>query len=195
MSDVQILFGANKTKSIGGIEIDAFVTENHKRSCVATEYPVEDGSVFTDHIHVNPDTLSITGVVGSSKIANQEGGFTRVFDVYQELSDLIDKKEPVTIVTGLKVYDNMVLENFSVDRDKSTGSSLNFSLDARQIKVIQTQSIAIPKSKLIPKTDAVSTKSNLQAQTKADMGKQTGGAVDSVKSASFLDTAKLQLGM
>lgn len=47
--------------SIGGIEVDAVLSENHRYNSLITSNPIEDGSVISDHIVNLPIILDIEG--------------------------------------------------------------------------------------------------------------------------------------
>jgi hypothetical protein len=50
------------------IQLDASVHESHTRESPPTEFPVEDGSVISDHILVKPFSLEINGVISDTPI-------------------------------------------------------------------------------------------------------------------------------
>ncbi len=47
--------------SVGGVEVDATLSEGHNYNALVTENPVEDGSVVTDHIVNLPVVLEMEG--------------------------------------------------------------------------------------------------------------------------------------
>lgn len=52
----------------GGIEIDCSIKETHSRESPASQFPLEDGSVISDNIILNPETLEIEGFVSDSPL-------------------------------------------------------------------------------------------------------------------------------
>jgi len=150
------------SKSIGGIVIDAFVTEGHKRQVDHTEYAIESGSTISDHVRIRPDTLDVSGLLVVD--INKSLG-----TAYDSLSALVDKRELVTVVTGLKVYENMVIESLNVDREASTGGSLPFTMTFQRIAIVKSQTATIPKSSLTG-----SDLTQKQAQPNVDTGRNTG---------------------
>ena len=50
------------------IQLDACVNEQHGREAQVTTNPIEDGSVISDHIIVNPVNLAITGVISDTPL-------------------------------------------------------------------------------------------------------------------------------
>ena len=67
------------TATIGTVVVDASITETHSLAAEATEHPVEQGADISDHVHVRPIQLSITGLVSNHPIqvpASQAAGVT-----------------------------------------------------------------------------------------------------------------------
>ena len=64
------------------------------------------------------------------------------------LEQLDETKEPVTVSTPFKVYDNMVLESLDMPRDKNTGDALRFTATFRQIRVVKNtrRRVSIPRA-------------------------------------------------
>ena len=50
------------------LQFDACINEQHGRDCQVTTNPVEDGSVISDHIVVQPLSLMLTGVVSDTPL-------------------------------------------------------------------------------------------------------------------------------
>ncbi len=186
----QILYGSDVKKSIGGISIDAFVEETYNHSAQVTEYPVEDGTNINDHVVQNPDEISVNGVVGDISIYEDYSQTTpptnRAADYYAKLVDLKEKGNPVTIVTGLKVYDNMVIKSISVVRNADNGKALVFTMNLVKVRVIKSQLVVISN---IGGTD----KTKKQAQPQVEVGKTQGSTVTDTKRTSFLDEIRTQV--
>lgn len=144
-----ILFGS-KQKDIGGVDIDGFVQEEHTLSCDVTKNPVEDGADVTDHVQLESAKLTIDGIVTDSPIrlgvisnfVNAGRAITNLFsttkrsiDAYNQLESLWKSREPFTVVTSLKRYENMVFEELSVPRNSLNSNSISFSASLMQIRI------------------------------------------------------------
>ncbi len=143
-----LLFGTPK-KQIGTVAIDAFREENHTRTSEVTVYPVETGATITDHVVNNPRIISVSGVV--TDVPNSIFGFiggligeSKVSSAFNALEKIIDSKIPVVLFTGLKTYTDLILIDFDVTRDVSTGDTLTFSATLQQINFVFTSLIVIP---------------------------------------------------
>ena len=128
------LFGRRYNQGkIGLVELDVTMIENHTFNSRATNFPVETGGDVTDHIINDPDILTLEGIVSDTPLG-MFSFFTRSIAAFNRLVDMHEKREPVTVVTGLKVYENMVMTLLDVPRDINTGQSLRFNLTFKKIR-------------------------------------------------------------
>lgn len=154
------LFGTEKS---GIITVDATLTENHTTSVTVSDYPVEDGATFSDHFIVNPDTYTMTGIISDtpldigafSFVANgvstittfDENSVSRSIVNYRDIEKLQKSGEPFTIISSLKIYENCIMTNFRVSRDKNTSNEIRFSCDIRVIQYGTTETVKLAKEK------------------------------------------------
>ena len=140
MSISQLIF--KKGNFIAEIELDVIVSESVQTSSTITSNTVENGADVNDHIIINPMSFSMTGVVSDTKVQilgglNTLDSFTRQTspsqDAWEELLELQANRIPFTLITNLKAYDNVVLENLSVLQDKDSSNSLNFTANLKEI--------------------------------------------------------------
>lgn len=128
------LFGRRYDKGrVGVVELDVTISENHTFNSRATNFPVETGGDVTDHIINDPDVLTLEGLVSDTPL-NIFSFFNRSIDAFNRLVDLHERREPVTVVTGLKVYQNMVMTVLDVPRTIETGQSLTFNITLQNIR-------------------------------------------------------------
>ena len=154
-------------KQIGNILIDAFISEDHEQSGSITRYPVEEGSDISDHIILDPDKLTIQGIVGPKELTEGSQFVNTTRSVFTDITNLRLSKTLVSVVTGLKVYENMFITNFSVPRTAQNGGSLLFNMSLEQSRIVSSQVVQIPKTQIA--------EDELQAQGRADIGKVTSG--------------------
>lgn len=184
---LNIFFNQNKRGEIGGISIDATISDEHTSACDLTENPVEEGANVTDHVQLKPVELTIEGVISDTPLdfgilnnlitgnfgaikdtakgiaGNFTGQTTRSTEEYNKLLDLQRKREPFKVVTGLKVYENMILVKLSVNRNATTGKSIHFKADLKQIRIVSSKTaksmnVAKGAKKLASKTKSVGQK-------------------------------------
>jgi len=150
-----LLFG--KAKFIGGIKIDAMVEEVYNHTAVVTKYPIEEGAQISDHVVDDPDSINLTGKIAPVSIYALDlpsYSTTRIYDTHLKLLKLKEAKEPITIVTGLKSYKNMVIESYTVSRTKDTGGSLSFAMNLTNVKIVKSQTSTIPAKNVKPTAQA-----------------------------------------
>lgn len=186
-SSVSVPGFAGPVGGIGGIVIDATISEEHNTSCDLTENPVEDGAKITDHVQIKPAELSIEGVISDSPLGTPFvqnfqnivdsvgvylGKTSRSIDAYNKLLDLQNKREPFTVTTGLKQYKNMIMTKLSVPRKAEMGGSLQFKATLREIRIVKSKSGGLGGALDSVKKGA----KNLAAKTK-DLGQKVTQAV------------------
>jgi hypothetical protein len=109
------------------------------------------------------DTKHATGLVFSD-------AFDRVAAVQAALRAAFEARRPVQIVTGLRVYESVVLVDLSIMRDASTAGSLRFGATAEAIRVVKSS------TGLVGVPDPL----NTRAKPAADLGNQNTAPVDDV---------------
>lgn len=130
---LSLLFGRKYDQTrIGGVFLDATLTEDHTYNARVTSYPVENGMIISDHIINEPETVRITGIVSDTPI-NILSQFNRSTDAFLRLVRIHDLKERITVVTGIKVYTDMVMTSLQVPRNIQTGQSLTFSIELQKV--------------------------------------------------------------
>ena len=145
----------------GNIELDAALDENHEWSAEATGNPVEEGAPVADHVIEQSDKLkirgfvtdtpltisqSVQGIVNSGQVGNRTQA---VFDL---LHQLIKLKEPMTVYTKHKIYDEMILTNVNIPRTAGVGEAIEFSAEFINIRKVATQMVDVPDG-INPKKD------------------------------------------
>ena len=122
---------------VGHIVVDAVLNENHLYDSEITENPVEDGTVYSDNIVLLPVVLEmecrVSDATSTPARLNYPG---RSNEAFSELVDLQRKKEPISIVTGLNVYQNMLIKSVGFPRSSLDGNSIKFSLVARELLIV-----------------------------------------------------------
>jgi hypothetical protein len=179
------LFIENKNKStIDHVIIDVTLSERHTVSSEITENPVEEGAAVTDHVHINPEELVIDGIIsdynqnipifgpiiqGVQKLSGYYGETKRSVEAYNELVRIKNLRQPIQVTTGLKAYDSMIIQEISVDRDKSKSTALYFSITLRQIRIVS--------SKILPSTIRPSKESSDLTSKQVDNGQKVTNTV------------------
>jgi len=176
------------------IACDVVTSETHQMASEATQYEIEDGSDISDHVINRGKLLTIEGEITDDPITILDTGiFERTIanvtpsilrsklsfglggdkgkpskEVFDQFEKIYDNKIPLTIITGLKKYDNMIMENLSIPRTSKTVRSLKFTATFRQIRIVSTQFVTAP---------SVYQDVEFGAQTKKNIGTQNSKAL------------------
>jgi len=175
----RFIFLKGVKKAIGNVFIDAFSIETHTKKSNITTYPIEDNSTITDHVLNLPLNLNTNGII------EPIGDNYNILDIHNKIVDLMNSKQLISIITGLKVYNNMSILDYTVTRNAQNGQSLVFTMQAQETKIVQSQSVTIPISQL-SQVDLITYE---QSQANADAGKATNGQT---QETNFLEEIKRQ---
>lgn len=196
MAQTSILFGSAKGGKIGELQLDATIRESHSYVNQISEFPVESGSEINDHIRLEPDEITMEGLVTNTPInifqannaeviTNIAGGVTIKNErksnednaaqlAFEKLLEISGRKtsgenitpQIVTVVTGLRVYTDMAMLRFDSVRDRNTGVALGFTASLRKIVFVDSETVEIPNPAPPDKNRAASTAGKGQQNTK-----------------------------
>lgn len=139
---------------INGFEIDVATAEDHTLDSDITDHPVERGANVTDHVIRKPRSVKIDGIVSNTPIgpleARRAGQGKPADNAYAMLLALDENEEPVTIVTTLQSWPNMLLEKLSIPKNVKVGDALQFSATFKQMTFVDNErtivKVAIPSA-------------------------------------------------
>lgn len=131
-------FGVNK--AIQDLEIDIVSSEVIELPSETTDNPIESGAEITDHIINRPILLRMVCQIGGSNLTNWTD---RKIEGYEALKRLRDDKQPVTVVSGLETFTNMLINNISIDRNLQNASVLQFQIEFKQAKIVSSQRVDV----------------------------------------------------
>lgn len=132
-----------RVRSIGDFVADITVREVHRDELVITKLPVEQGAAITDHAYKQPATVSIeTGWSNSSTEA--DGNPNYIQEKYGDIIALQASRQPVDIITGKRVYRNMLLGTLSTFTDEKTENAMMLTIDATEVNLVNTQTVQVP---------------------------------------------------
>ncbi len=99
-----------------------------------THYPVQNGSAITDHAFKVPAALSITVQWGEN-----------LAETYAKLLALQASREPFDVVTGKRVYRNMLMTGLRQTTDQLTENVLHISMRLREIFIASVEVVTVPE--------------------------------------------------
>lgn len=140
-----------QSRKIGLIIPSVVVSEKHSDTLEITEHPVEIGAAVADHAYKRPSEVvmevgfagggSLLDFVDTSSIGLSLGLSPQ--ETYQELLDLQNSRIPFDVVTGKRLYSNMLIRALEVTTDKTTENVLSAVLTLREVLITQTQQITV----------------------------------------------------
>lgn len=135
-------------RSIGTILPDVVVSEKHHDELEMTEHPVEAGATITDHAFKLPATVVIQCGFGASGVATSDPfalhAAVNLSDIYDQLLKLQDPPTLVNVVTGKRLYKNMLIKSIAVETDVATENVLMVTVTCRQVIIATTQNFTVP---------------------------------------------------
>lgn len=151
------LFWRDEQIGINGFPFDLFISEKHKLDFSVSDHPIQNGATISDHVHKQLQHVTIEGlftnhplkkleeinnVTFKDEFATKEEKETltnRALRKFDELRELANKRRPVRLVTSLQVYPKMIITSLSYDRDAKSGSSIRFTMELREIQIVNLQ--------------------------------------------------------
>lgn len=137
-------------RTIGPIPIDAVITETLESRLRITELPVEFGADITDHAYIEPMRITIEGIIGGGMKGRSTGGRAIAVAAWQALKQLQQSRTPFTLISGLDIHRNILIESLIPERDKDYSWVLKFTAELREIQIVSSAytegSAAAPKN-------------------------------------------------
>lgn len=117
---------------IGPVPIDCIISEKIDSTLEITEIAVEDGSRISDHAVVMPKKLGLEIASGSAAAT------------YAALERFQESRVPFTMVSGLKIFTNMLIKSISAERDATFSKILKARVDLQEVILVGTSYVADP---------------------------------------------------
>lgn len=153
-----------RSRRISNFIPNVTIEEHHTDELAITRHPVDRSGEITDHAYKEPPrltvrcgysnspTLSVAGI--ASLITSLPGTLSNLFSglgnpdyvsaVYQQFLALQEGRVPFSIVTGKRLYDNMLLERITTTTDERTENALILTLECRNVILVDTQVLTMP---------------------------------------------------
>lgn len=149
--DILSTLFSQQTRKIGLIVPSVVISEKHSDVLEITEHPVEKGAPVADHAFKRPAELvmevgfagggSLLDMVDTSSVGLSLG--TSPKETYQQLRDLQESRVPFDVVTGKRIYKNMLIRVLDTTTDKTTENVLMANLTLREVLISSTRSIRV----------------------------------------------------
>ncbi|EAR6643814.1 hypothetical protein WAS59_000883 [Salmonella enterica] len=140
-----------QSRKIGMIVPSVVVSEKHTDTLEITEHPVEIGAAIADHAYKKPSEVVMeVGFAGGGSLLDFASNLTATSllglspqQTYQEILDLQESRIPFDVVTGKRLYSNMLIRALEVTTDKTTENVLSAVLTLREVLISQTQQVTV----------------------------------------------------
>lgn len=178
---ISLVFGDLATQvgtGLDAVTFDAVVQESFSSTSTVTKHPVETGAHIADHIQDQPDELQIEGILSNVPVmmlASLRVSSLRAEEEYEKLLALKEKKEPMTVYTSRREYEDYVITRIQRTRTPDLGDSVKVSLGLERVIFAQSKSAAIQ-----------STRPAGVQKAKTNAGRAAKKAADAAKSQSLL---------
>lgn len=127
-------------RNVGGWVASVTISESAQDDLEITQHPVQDGAAITDHAYKKPVMLSIE-VQYSDNLTG-----VPIDEMYRRLLTLQNTREPMDVVTGKRIYRNMLIKSISETTDKTTDKVLSIKMDLQEIILVAVSTVKIPAS-------------------------------------------------
>ncbi|HDU2896812.1 TPA: hypothetical protein RFF92_001641 [Klebsiella aerogenes] len=140
-----------QSRRIGLIVPSVVVSEKHSDTLEITEHPVETGAPVSDHAYKRPSEVvmevgfagggSLLDFIDTSSLGLKLGLSPK--ETYQQILDLQSSRIPFDVVTGKRLYSNMLIRAIEVTTDRTSENVLMAVLTLREVIITQTQQISV----------------------------------------------------
>lgn len=153
-------------RAIGPIIPNVTVRESHRDTTMVTDHPVEQGAAISDHAFRRPAELIIEagwsnsssrfgGVIGFlSPLGGGWPGYIQA--VYTEILALNNQRVLLTVITGKRIYNNMLIVGLDTVTDETTENVLMLTIRLREVMIAQVSAttVAPAETQAQPQTTA-----------------------------------------
>lgn len=126
---------------------DAIFSIQHESATNITEHPIQTGASIADHAYEEPSKLTFD--IGMSDVMESiiPGQFSdnnsRSISAYEKLRELQSQRLPLSVVTKLRSYSNMLIETISTVEDSKTTYGLRATVTLKQVFVVNVNTVKV----------------------------------------------------
>nr|QIG67151.1 hypothetical protein EVB34_046 [Rhizobium phage RHph_TM26] len=116
------------SRAIGPVPVSCIVSERHTSEVEITHNPIETGADVNDHAYIKPKEVVLE--IGDASAAA----------TFNTILQFQASRVPFYLVTGLTIYENMLVGSIDATRDKDKSSILSASVTCKQVIIVSTAS-------------------------------------------------------
>ena len=158
--------------NIGGYFFDGFMKTTHQRNLTITSNPIESGAAVVDHAYMQPASITMDIMMSNvheSLFPDQfHERYDRSVSAWSVLKTLQENRIPVSVMTRLELYNNMLIESITSEDDATTHNGLRATVTLREVPIARIKTVEIS---VADQTTLSTAMGNVEAQqtTEADM--------------------------
>lgn len=141
----------------GGFTAEVTVREQHVDDLTITSHPVERGAPITDHAFKNPAQLTVeagwsaafvssTVSGGDSTQGTDQGTGQGLNDLYTQLLKAQSSAALLSVQTGKRSYENMLIRSIRAQSDQQTENVLMVSVQLQEVILVDTIQTTMPSA-------------------------------------------------
>ena len=131
-----------KPEGLPTLEVDVSPTQDHDLENEITAFPVEDGTIVSDHITILPNVVELDLTFSDTPISHFDP--TLQFDsaegrsraLFRQLQDIKNGKVRCTLITGLQSYRNMFIMKIGVPRRSGEGKKVTCLTTFKELIIV-----------------------------------------------------------
>lgn len=128
---------------------DAVFSAAHSLSVAVTDHPVQSGAAVADHAYVEPETVTLEiGVSDAMTNAAAIAGASesRSVSAFQKLREIALARRPVSLITRLGTYSNMLVSSVSAEESADTMAALRAEITLKALNLVQTAEVSVQQT-------------------------------------------------
>ena len=128
---------------------DAVFSAAHSLYVAVTDHPVQSGAAVADHAYVEPETVTLEiGVSDSMTNAAVIAGASesRSVSAFQKLREIALARRPVSLITRLGTYSNMLVSSVSAEESADTMAALRAEITLKALNLVQTAEVSVQQT-------------------------------------------------
>lgn len=147
---------ADRRTRLGTMILDLTVSEEVEFEGEVTLYPIETGSLISDHITQGVKRVRISGCIPTTDVAAleaDEDGTYKLVDIIEQLDALNAAQEAITVSTGQLLHTDMGITRLRASRKADAEGGNWLSLDAELIRIrkVELRTAEVPNEKKVAK--------------------------------------------
>jgi len=141
--ETAILVKRTQGSKLGDLVVDASISEGHTTTIQVLTNPLEEGADIPDHAVVMPDQLTMEVMWSDVVNGAERAAVGRAREQWSTLVGLAKARQGLTVVSGLKVYERMLITSVGTLEDAQSGIALKVSVQLQEFRVAERKTTTL----------------------------------------------------